>query len=284
MSDRPNTPTDHPEELLAGYVDGSASPQERGAVEAHLASCRQCREEAGLARIAHARLVSLPELDAPGLAERGLAGLRGPGLKPVPGGAEGERPEAHEDEGGRGPVRRRPVWVPALAAAAIVAIAGAIALPIRLRGGGAPTRPSTQAAGTPAPSPLPPLVDVGARYTPAAVSALAKRLAPAARSAEAAPASPGASAPVFGSQTSAAPGKGTLSAADQATSRTALDCLIGGGGLEANALPLYLERATFKGVPAYIGAFARPGSRLNLVVVAVSEGTCQPLYTLTQPA
>ena len=73
-------------------------------------------------------------------------------------------------------------------------------------------------------------------------------------------------------------------AADQATSRTALDCLIGGGGLEANALPLYLERATFKGVPAYIGAFARPGSRLNLVVVAVSEGTCQPLYTLTQPA
>ena len=59
---------------------------------------------------------------------------------------------------------------------------------------------------------------------------------------------------------------------------------IGSLPLEPDALPVYLEAATFKGVPAYIGAFARPGSRLNLVVVAVSRGTCQPLYTLSRPA
>ncbi len=39
----------HPEELLAGYVDGTLSPQERAAVEAHVAGCARCSREVGLA-------------------------------------------------------------------------------------------------------------------------------------------------------------------------------------------------------------------------------------------
>jgi len=176
--------------------------------------------------------------------------------------------------------------VPALVAAVIVVIAGLISLPILLRGGGgATTARSNPARPTPSESPVPALVDVGASYTPATLNSLAKRLAPAARLAESAPTTtPGATPPAFGSELTPGPGKVATGSADRAASRGALDCLIAGGGLEQNALPIYLEVATFKGVPAYIGAFARPGTRLNLVVVAVSRGTCQPLYTLSRPA
>jgi hypothetical protein len=270
MSDHPHSPVNHPEELLAGYVDGSATTVEREAVEAHLASCQQCREEADLATAATTALASLPELDPPGLAGQGLAGLRG---------------SVAQTEQSRTTRRDRRAWVPALAAAAIVVIAGLISLPILLRGGGGPTTAASNPAGpTSSESPVPALVDVGASYTPATLNSLAMRLAPAARLAEIAPTTTsGPTHSAFGPFTPG-PGKVAAGSADQAASRGALDCLIAGGGLEPDALPVYLEAATFKGVPAYIGAFARPGSRLNLVVVAVSRGTCQPLYTLSRPA
>ena len=66
----------HPDELLAGYVDGSATPGERRIVEEHLAGCATCQEEVELAGAARAALVALPELGAPGLAEAGVASLR----------------------------------------------------------------------------------------------------------------------------------------------------------------------------------------------------------------
>ena len=52
----------HPEELLAPYVDGTATPAERTAVEAHLGSCARCRDEVDLARSAHRALAALPEV------------------------------------------------------------------------------------------------------------------------------------------------------------------------------------------------------------------------------
>lgn len=55
----------HPEDLLADYVDGSLSSQDRAVVEAHLASCPRCLDEAGLARGAVSALRSLPEVKAP---------------------------------------------------------------------------------------------------------------------------------------------------------------------------------------------------------------------------
>src|SRR2546422_9213452 len=66
----------HPDSLLAGYVDGSARPGERRTVDRHLGNCERCRSEVELATSARAVLVSLPELEAPGLAGAGLDGFR----------------------------------------------------------------------------------------------------------------------------------------------------------------------------------------------------------------
>jgi hypothetical protein len=55
----------HPEELLAGYVDGTLSAQERAAVEAHIAGCARCGREIGLATSARSALRSLEEVPAP---------------------------------------------------------------------------------------------------------------------------------------------------------------------------------------------------------------------------
>ena len=59
----------HPEELLASYVDATASTEERAVVDAHVASCARCRGEIAAATAARAALKRLPVLDAPaGLA------------------------------------------------------------------------------------------------------------------------------------------------------------------------------------------------------------------------
>ena len=56
---------DHPEELLAEYVEGSLSDADRAAVEEHLGGCARCREEVGLARDARDAVATLPQLSAP---------------------------------------------------------------------------------------------------------------------------------------------------------------------------------------------------------------------------
>lgn len=56
---------DHPEELLADYVEGTLSADERARVDAHLETCERCREELALATEARAALASLPDLQAP---------------------------------------------------------------------------------------------------------------------------------------------------------------------------------------------------------------------------
>jgi len=279
MSDRPHSPADHPEELLAVFVDDSATPEERDVVQAHLATCRQCRDEAELATAARAALASLPELEPPGLALEGLPGLRRSRLIAAPLVPGGTARQGEEQP----PIQkaRRISWVPVLAAAAIVVIAGLLTAPILLRGGHSTGALSKGNAPRATESPLPVLVDVGASYTPASLNALAKRVASTTRQAELAPTpAPGATQPAFGS--ASGPGTVASGSADQAASRGALQCLVAGGGLEPDALPVYLEEATFQGVPAYIGAFSRTGARLNLVVVAVSRTGCQPLYTLSQ--
>jgi len=59
----------HPEELLAPYVDGTASSQERAAVDAHASTCARCRAEIVSASAARAELRRLPVVEAPaGLA------------------------------------------------------------------------------------------------------------------------------------------------------------------------------------------------------------------------
>ncbi|HYX79464.1 MAG TPA: zf-HC2 domain-containing protein, partial [Actinomycetota bacterium] len=55
----------HPTELLAAYVDGSLSEEERDRVEAHLATCRTCRQEVELARAVVPALAALEEEPVP---------------------------------------------------------------------------------------------------------------------------------------------------------------------------------------------------------------------------
>jgi anti-sigma factor RsiW len=63
----------HPEELLAGLVDGSLSPKERAVVDAHVATCARCSGEVALAARARSALGSLAEVPAPpGIAARAL--------------------------------------------------------------------------------------------------------------------------------------------------------------------------------------------------------------------
>jgi hypothetical protein len=57
--------TEHPDILLAEYVDGTLAPDARAEVEAHLAGCDRCREEVTLAEEARTALARLPEVPAP---------------------------------------------------------------------------------------------------------------------------------------------------------------------------------------------------------------------------
>lgn len=61
-----NAMNEHPDELLAEYVDGSLAPEQRAAVDAHLAGCRRCREEIALATEARAALGGLTDVPAAG--------------------------------------------------------------------------------------------------------------------------------------------------------------------------------------------------------------------------
>ena len=62
---------DHPEQLLAEYVDGSLGADDRATVEAHLASCSSCADEVSMARQARMMLTELPEVPVPlGLDQR----------------------------------------------------------------------------------------------------------------------------------------------------------------------------------------------------------------------
>jgi hypothetical protein len=63
----------HPEELLAGYVDGTLLPPERVAVDTHLSSCDRCRREVALAAAARRAVGALADVPAPaGVASRAL--------------------------------------------------------------------------------------------------------------------------------------------------------------------------------------------------------------------
>ena len=55
----------HPEELLAGYVDGTLERPEREVVDTHLSACSRCREEIDLAQRAVAATGELEEVPVP---------------------------------------------------------------------------------------------------------------------------------------------------------------------------------------------------------------------------
>jgi hypothetical protein len=70
----------HPEELLAGYVDGTLSAEDRAAADSHIAECSRCRRETALAAGARTALRTLAEEPAPaGVASRALDEAGGAG-------------------------------------------------------------------------------------------------------------------------------------------------------------------------------------------------------------
>jgi hypothetical protein len=120
------TQAQHPEELLAEYLDGTLEPDDRARVESHMAGCVSCREAVSLAGSARHALGMLPELDVP-------AGTTWPVVQ-------------------RAGQRRR--WLPALpprvawAAAGVAAVAAAVIGAFILVGG--PRQFGGQDAGAPA--------------------------------------------------------------------------------------------------------------------------------------
>lgn len=269
-------PPGHPEELLAGFVDGAASAEERAQVQRHLAGCQRCRLEVELAARARAALRALPQLEAPGLADRALETLRqraraqGAPL-PEPGTVPAPAPVAARWRPGRAEPRRRPTrpgwrrlhparlaWGVGVAAAAallalVVRLGPLTAPPAQVPAPGGPATPAQAAAPT--------------TYDRAALRALADTLA-------------GAEGP------SATPAEAPL--AEQATVEArqsppppapqGVECARAAAGLSPDAAAVYLEEASFEGTPAYVAAFLEPPrAPERLLVVAVAREGCREL-------
>ena len=270
---------DHPEELLAGYVDGSLGADERARVEQHLSECGSCREEVELATAGRAALASMPELDAP----RGI---------PL-----GVRRKA------RGAPPR--FWRLAGTAAAAAILAGGTILvfsSIELGGqdgpgsgqaGTAPERPaagdakskggggggglgeaSTEEEAAPSlaltgPPPVLPIYQESKRdYEPKDLAPLARRLRDDANAALDAGLAPTATA--FYADFDPSPFTPEV--------RGAIDCVLEEVPPEQLVVPYRIEAASFQGEPAYIAAFLQGPTRDDpydrLVIWVVRRESC----------
>ena len=251
----------HPEDLLTGHVDGTLSPQDRAALDAHLDSCERCRQELVLASRSRAALAALPEAAAPpGVAQRAIDASRlgrttSSVVPPV--------------------VARRRLEIMALAAAAAVVALLVAVLPHL--GGAGTAELSRQAPGAQGAvgSALPPTVPgrlsleiQQVDYDPTSLGRLA-----ASYSSNVSNASPGSAAP-------RPTGAGTQTFAGQEETAAAASCLEGAfpgfGGQ-----PIRLIRATFRGRPAYLGFYVEgPGAGLpsdELTIRVASIESCASL-------
>jgi anti-sigma factor RsiW len=267
--------TEHPDELLAGYADGSASPDERHTVETHLVSCSQCRDELVLARTARAALTSLPELEAPGLTVGDLEALQSAG----PPRAADEVAAQREARQIRRQRQWKASWVALGGVAAVLALFAIVPLVLN-RGSGLKQATGGSARPTAAPNAeaalYPQVRDRGIDYDQAAVRALAQQLAK----------TPGG---VRTSGDSATPSYTPLFAVPSGRvtgldSSRVVQCAIRGAGLPANTVPQYLEIARYRATPAYVVAvLTKGGSKSHLIVYVVSQEDCTFLFEADQP-
>jgi predicted anti-sigma-YlaC factor YlaD len=227
----------HPEELLAGYVDGTLPSTDRAVVDAHLAECARCRGEVAMASGARSVLVALPEVPAPpGVASRSL-----------------------EEAGAIGRRRRAdaaPRWY-RFAGVAVAAAAALLVLTLVLPhiggrpGGGNADRQVSEGVGAglatngAATAPAAGLEIQNANYDQAAITELTASYRPAAQSSPAMPVATAAASPKLGT-------------AHQVTD--ALTCVAKATPAENGTL-IRLIRARFEGTPAYIAVFLEgPGA------------------------
>ena len=246
----------HPEELLAGYVDGALTDDERAAADAHLATCETCREEIELAHQAVTALASLEEESVP-------FGVMNPVTAEI----------GRRTRGQRTPRRGRLQWAAGLAAAAALVALVAVSLPHML-GGGAGGGSAMSAASTGALGRGPTAESLAAaglevqsvNYDTAGLEALASGVAAQAKS---------GAMTVGGSQ----------SLAPQDTTQAALECLLRGSSLTENDQLVRLIEAKFQGTPAYLGVFLespKAGQPPDQVIIwVIAEKDCSIILSFS---
>lgn len=246
----------HPEELLAGYVDGTLAGKDRAAVDAHLGVCRTCREELALASQAVITLAALPEEPVP-------VGVTAPVMAEV--GRRTSKPA-------RMPWRERLQWAAGLAtAAALVTI---VAINLSGAGGGNAPTSAGKTEGSPVTDAgaakqfaqgLVPVEHQGVDYDETKVVQLASSVA---------------QGPTMRAPVPPPPGAGI----DEAT--TALRCISQYTGLSENDTVVQLIDASFHGTPAYLGVFLEsPGAGqppAKVVIWTVAKSDCSILSITTK--
>jgi anti-sigma factor RsiW len=269
----------HPDELLAAFVDGTASLPERAEVEAHLSFCPVCREEIELARGARASLRLLAEVEAPEL-DRTAFGVPAP----APGAERAGRgrfvdtpPQdlvaAASTPGTTsrpGPARRRAVarWQVRTVQASLVAAAVLIAVAVFANLGSghraspaAGSKDSSTVQFAPGESPIRPPAQA---YSATSLTRLAHTLAREVQR-----------EPQHFSSESPNPAATSADLADGVTAAT-VSCVQQATGLGGTLY--YAQGATYEGTDAYIGAFiTAEGQHRSLLVVAVSVDGCRTL-------
>ncbi len=254
----------HPEDVLAAYVDGSASGDERATAQALVASCSDCRREVDLAVHARAALQSLPELDSSELAPAGRA--------PAP--ATARHPSGFREW------TRQWRWERVAGVAGVVAVGSLVALFVLLQSGGPASRDGVTTLGRS----NSPRSNTGSMeggqgdYTATSLDALARQLVASDRT--------DLAAKQPGSRTTQAPVSGqTAETTSRGNPNRAIRCLRTAGGLGPSARPVHVEAAGFQGTPAFVGAFVHTvtrDARQYLVVLAADRASCSPLYVINR--
>lgn len=265
--------TDHPDQLLAEYVDGSLGPGERARVQAHLEACSSCRKELALAEEARDALATVPEAEPP-------AGLGMPAAR----------------EARRRPGRRRAraaAW--ALPAAAVVVVGAVLALAVvRGLGDGAPAGAPAEDAGAPADEPFeeertdeaplePGLLPPGPTFRTAetdhdaaSLQRLARELRADARMALDAGFAP-TPADFYASF--------EVEALTERT-RLGLECATNAFSPDPSVVPFLVERSAFEGAPAFVTAFLQAPSPQagydRILLIVADRATCSLQSLATQ--
>ena len=270
MNERPDP--NHPEELLAAYVEGGLDEPALSDVQSHLQGCALCRREVELAGSARAALATLPEVEAPAVfIPEAMAG-HGPKLE-------------------RRPSRAAMVWTRGLAAAGVAAAVVILAFAMlggemsnqAPRGDGlaaeAPASESTAPESTGAESfaSPPTFRSTDRNYDAESVNDLARGLARPFAENDGTLAS--GTAPPTPTEKEAVDGVAGIVLIQAA------ECMARTAGLDPGPMPTYLERARFEGEPAFIGIFPQgpSGAPTHVVVVVASAPDCSLLHLAQVP-
>jgi anti-sigma factor RsiW len=269
MSEHPHSSAaSHPDELLAGLVDGTLTPAERAELQTHLEGCERCRAEVRQAESASRALRALPEVEPPW-------GLGRPAVEEAK-----RRRRAHRF--------RRLAPAAGVAAAAILLVGLAFAV---LRGpqntlGGNAAPAEAGGAGTPAASPA---------SVPSAAGGLIKRestnfdtkgiehLAESYSASTSLPRvpQPQVQAPSTAPGGSSAPAPSAERAVSLADEDAVVACIDSAAGLNPSTRPARVIAARFEAKPALIGIYlSGPGADqpADLLVVWVASRECRLLH------